>query len=122
MRRIFLIAALSLSSAACTYAGAETEAASTAPAANHDTLAFVQAACGDCHAVEGLALSPNPEAPRWVDIANREGLNEDTLANWLRDAHNYPEVMDFDLDGDQVDMIAEYLLTLQSPDYKRLPD
>ena len=121
MRRFFLIAGLSLASAACAYAGADTKPAST-PAADHDTLAFVQAACGDCHAVEGLALSPNPEAPRWVDIANREGLNEDTLASWLRDAHNYPEVMDFDLDDDQVDMIAGYLLTLKSPDYKRLPD
>ena len=101
---------------------AQVDSAPSAATPDHETLAFVQAACGGCHSVEANDLSPSPQAPRWVDIANREGLNEDTLASWLRDAHNYPEMMDFDLDGDQVDMIAEYMLTLRSAEYKRAPD
>lgn len=100
-----------------------TAAAAEQPAAAPmKPLAFVQAACGGCHAVEATGLSPNPQAPRWVDIANQHGLDRETLANWLADAHNYPEVMDFDLDPDQVQMIADYMITLRSPDYRRQPD
>ncbi len=88
----------------------------------HEGLAFVQAACGGCHSVEASGLSPNPQAPRWIDIVNQQGLDEDSLASWLADAHNYPEMMDFDLDPDQVEMIADYMLTLRSEDYRRQPD
>lgn len=101
---------------------------SPAPAADqpsrhsYNTLAFVQAACGGCHALEANGLSPNPQAPRWADIANQHGLDRETLTNWLADAHNYPEMMDFDLDPDQVEMIADYMLTLRSQGYIRQPD
>ncbi|MBE5074281.1 hypothetical protein IM511_08175 [Erythrobacteraceae bacterium E2-1 Yellow Sea] len=136
MRDVIWIAALTFISAGCApYSAQQAEPVTAAPATvvtataqpdvqaiDHETLAFVQAACGGCHSVETTDLSPNPQAPRWVDIANRTGLSEDTLSSWLRDAHNYPEMMDFDLDGDQVDMIAAYMLTLRSPDYKRAPD
>lgn len=133
MRHVIWIAGLALASAACVQnAPEDVSSASTtqpvestppAPASvDHQTLAFAQAACGGCHAVEANDLSPVPDVPRWIDIANRPGLSEVTLANWLRDAHNYPEMMDFDLDGDQVDMIASYMLTLRSTDYKRAPD
>ena len=98
------------------------EASSNSAAPDHDTLAFVQAACGGCHAVENGYLSPNPKAPRWVDIANREGLSEETLASWLYDAHNYPEMMDFDLDQARADEIADHMLKLRSNDYQPLPE
>lgn len=39
------------------------------------------------------------------------------LLDWLTDAHNYPEIMDFDLDPLQVEDIADYILTLRSGDY-----
>lgn len=80
--------------------------------------AFAQAACGDCHAVERPYLSPNPEAPAFADIANRKGLTAATLSYWLRDAHNYPEAMDFDLEGSHVDELTTYILTLRDPDYE----
>lgn len=123
MRLAAMSLAAVLAGAACQHVG-DGEAAQLAPksTAEHERLAFVQAACGGCHAVEPPLLSPNPLAPRWVDIANREGLNEATLASWLKDAHNYPEEMDFDLDPEQVDLIASYMLTLRSPDYQRQPD
>ena len=125
-----LIIALALGLASCQYAGpASTASAGSSAAvpaelteAEHHRLAFVQAACGGCHAVESPGLSPNPASPPFADIANRQGLTRTTLLTWLNDAHNYPEVMDFDLDPPQVEQIADYILTLRSPDYKPVPN
>lgn len=125
MKHIPRLAALAslLAANACAYNDAEPAAVSdNAPLADHDTLAFVQAACGGCHAVEPGYLSPNPQAPRWEDIANRGGLSEETLASWLYDAHNYPEMMDFDLDRERAEDIADYMLKMRSSDYKPLPE
>lgn len=82
-----------------------------------DAHGFVEAACGGCHSVEAYGVSPNPNSPTFADIANREGLTQETLTAWLRDAHNYPEVMDFDLEKPQVEEIAAYILSLRSKDY-----
>lgn len=109
-------ASIPLVLAACQTSGTSPEVASAA-APDERALTFSQAACGGCHAVEYPALSPNPMAPTFASIANREGLDETSLASWLTDAHNYPEVMDFDLDADQVELIAEHMLSLRSSDY-----
>lgn len=82
-------------------------------------LAFAQAACGGCHAVEPPGLSPNPKSPPFADIANSPGLTDATLAIWLGDAHNYPEEMDFDLNQKQVDTIARHMLRLRDPNYEK---
>ena len=82
-----------------------------------DAHGFVQAACGGCHSVEAYGVSPNPHSPTFADIANRPGLTQETLTVWLRDAHNYPEVMDFDLETPQVGEVAAYILSLHSKDY-----
>lgn len=79
--------------------------------------AFVEAACGGCHAVEPPFLSPNPQAPSFESIANREGMSHKTIKPWLLDAHNYPEMMDFDLDAEQAGQVASYIITLQREDY-----
>jgi mono/diheme cytochrome c family protein len=127
MKQIGLVLALTLASAACAYPAPES-GLTEAPAptslseADHHRLAFVQAACGGCHAVEAPGLSPNPASPPFADIANRRGLTRDTLVTWLTDAHNYPEVMDFDLDTPQVGQIADYILTLRSENYKPVPE
>lgn len=91
----------------------------TAPhSASANPPAFVEAACGGCHAVEPPFLSPNPASPSFAAIANREGLTEATLAAWLIDAHNYPEQMDFDLTRPQAEQIADYMITLRRQDYR----
>jgi mono/diheme cytochrome c family protein len=82
-------------------------------------IAFAEAACAGCHAIRPLELSPNPDAPSFTDIANRQGLTAQTLSAFLRDAHNYPEVMDFDLDPTRADALAAYILTLRDASYKR---
>lgn len=83
-----------------------------------DAPAFVEAGCGGCHAVEPPFLSPNPAAPGFEAIANRRGVDETALRNWLANAHNYPEDMDFDLTGEQVEDIAAYMITLRRDDYE----
>jgi len=88
------------------------------PARNDPRLAFVQASCGGCHAVERLGLSPNPAAPPFAAIANREGLTAETLSAWLTDAHNYPEEMEFYLEPPEVDELVAHILTLRDPNYR----
>lgn len=119
MRLMFTIPLIALALAGCAYP--EKDAQTTA-AAHPDTLVFVQSSCGRCHAVQGDALSPNPQAPRFVDIANREWMTQESLATWLADAHNYSAMMQVELERERVDEIAGYMLTLRSDDYKRLPD
>jgi cytochrome c553 len=50
--------------------GAGTRMAQAEP--HHPSLAFAQGACGGCHAVEHPGLSPNPSAPPFAAIVNRE--------------------------------------------------
>jgi mono/diheme cytochrome c family protein len=92
----------------------------TSPSPDTRAPAFVEAACGGCHAVEPPFLSPNPRAPSFAAIANRRGLSEKSLADWLAEAHNYPEDMDFTLTRKQIDQIAAYIVTLREAGY--VPD
>lgn len=110
--------ALLLVPAALIAACQTTGTASQSTQAPADPPAFVEAACGGCHAVAPPFPSPNPQAPGFEAIANRPGVTDETLGHWLADAHNYPEVMDFDLDAEQVDQIADYMLALRRDDYK----
>ena len=81
-------------------------------------LAFAQASCGGCHAVERYGASPNPNAPAFAGIVNQPGLTAETLSSWLRDAHNYPEEMEFYLEGPEVDDLVAYMLTLRDVNYR----
>ena len=58
--------------------------------------------------------------PSFAAIANRGGLSEKSLADWLAEAHNYPEDMDFTLTRPQIDQIAAYMVTLRHAGY--VPD
>ena len=78
---------------------------------------FAQNRCSDCHAVTSDAVSPNPNAPTFAMIANRQGLTSDTLTVWLKDAHNYPREMYFEIPAEHIDDLTAYLVTLQSDDY-----
>ena len=81
--------------------------------------AFAQASCAACHAIErDSVLSPNPQAPPFPAIVNQKGLTAETLSSWLRDAHNYPSEMQFELDSKRVDDLVAYLLTLRDANYK----
>ena len=92
----------------------------TSPSPDTRAPAFIEAACGGCHAVEPPFLSPNPAAPSFAAIANRTGLSQRSLADWLAEAHNYPEQMDFTLTRPQINEIAAYMVTLRHAGY--VPD
>lgn len=124
VRALALIAAPLLALAACQTPGSENPppmlGKSTSPSRDTRAPAFVQAACGGCHAVEPPFLSPNPQAPSFAAIANRRGLSEASLADWLAEVHNYPEDMDFTLTRAQINQIAAYMVTLRHAGY--VPD
>ena len=115
-------AALALGLAACQPAVQDGPAAAPPPASGIEAsigdAAFAEAACAGCHAIRPLELSPNPEAPSFSDIANRSGLTGETLSTFLRDAHNYPEAMDFDLTPTRVEALTAYILTLRDENYR----
>lgn len=124
LRAIALLAAPLLVLSACQTPGSENPppmvGKSTSPSPDTRAPAFVEAACGGCHAVEPPFLSPNPASPSFAAIANRRGLSEQSLADWLAEAHNYPEDMDFTLTRPQIDQIARYMVTLRKAGY--VPD
>lgn len=80
-------------------------------------LAIAQARCASCHGIKPGTISSNPEAPSFAAIANIPGLTHASLQTFLRDSHNYPAAMNFTLQPDDVDALAAYMVTLQSPDY-----
>lgn len=82
---------------------------------------LVTANCAGCHAVGPNALSPLVEARSFVDIANMPGLTRASLATFLSDAHNYPDVMDVELDDADVLVVTDYLLTLRDESYRPGP-
>lgn len=124
VRKAKLIIAASLLAAGCQ---ADDPALETSPpppeaaAAETEVPVFVTAICGDCHAVTDNAISPNPQAPGFADIANTPGLTRETLVAFLSDAHNYPMQMDVDLVEEDIELIADYMITLQSDDYAKTP-
>lgn len=125
MRHFKAIAILGLLANGCQTNGSSVEtAAPAAPvvASTQETVpVFVTAICGDCHAVKTNEISSNPQAPGFADIANSPGVTRETLIAFLSDAHNYPMQMDVDLVDEDIELIAEYMLTLQSDDYIKRP-
>ena len=118
MRALYPCITASLALAACATLPAE----APEPQVNGmDRSAFVQGACAGCHAVEAGYLSPNPAAPSFEAIANRDGLTRASLAAFLADAHNYPVDMDFTLDQAEVEAIADYVLLLRDDSYRPVP-
>lgn len=81
-------------------------------------LAFARAHCAACHDVTDGQVSLNPQAPPFSAIANSQGLTGKSLTIWLSDSHNYPDLMDFDIESGDIDDLAAYILKLQSADYK----
>lgn len=82
---------------------------------------LVQGVCGDCHGVQPPFLSPNPDAPDFEAVANSAGLTGESLTRWLIDAHNYPELMEFELSEAEAREVAAYMVMPQREDYEPAP-
>ncbi len=81
-------------------------------------LVFAKTHCAACHGVTANAGSPNPEAPPWDDVANRPGTTEQTLHQFLKDSHNYPDAMPFKVAPARIRDLAAYLVTLRKAGYR----
>jgi len=113
MRHAPILALLLLCFAGCNAASADAAAPTPNPGPIERGHAFAQAHCSGCHAVAPPAVSPNPEAPPFEEVVARPGLTRETLGYWLRNSHNFPEMMDFEIDPGQVDDLADYMMTLR---------
>lgn len=76
-------------------------------------LTFAAAHCATCHGVTANSLSPVPQAPTFTAIASTPGLTQQTLTTWLRDSHNYPEIMNFEIGADHLNTLSAHMLTLR---------
>ena len=82
--------------------------------AGHD---LSEVLCSGCHAIRIGEISPNPNSPTFEMIANAKGLTLDTLSEFLRNSHNFPENMNFEVAEEDGDMLAAYIVTLRSESY-----
>ena len=121
MRRPLTLVLAVLAASSCQHAATTEASEITAAAGAPGVPIYVEAICGDCHAVRADGVSPNPQAPGFADIANSPGITRETLVAFLSDAHNYPLQMDVDLDSEDIETIADYIITLQSEDYRQTP-
>ena len=116
LRSVFLAGGLFATLGACQPAAPV--ASTPAPVDLAAAQRLAQSKCGGCHSVDAYGLSPNPASPAFAEIANRPGLSGVTLATWLRDAHNYPQEMDFWLEGDEVALLAAHITSLRRAGYQ----
>ncbi|HOB15053.1 MAG TPA: c-type cytochrome [Novosphingobium sp.] len=82
---------------------------------------FAKAHCAACHAIMANGSSPNPEAPPFEAVVNTRGLTARTLETFLRDSHNFPGQMAFEIDPAKVDDVTAYMVTLKRADYRPAP-
>ena len=104
---------------ACQNVSSAQPARSTASLEGH---AFAETSCASCHAIGRSGTSPNPSAPPFRAIVNRQGASEETISAVLRGPHNVPRAMDFWISEREADAIIAYMLTLRDPNERRRPD
>ena len=97
---------------ACVPAPSPAAPAPLSPSAQRG-LTFARVNCAGCHAVEGSAASPNAEAPAFAAIANTPDLTGETLRQYLRDSHNYPEAMNFRVDARRVEFEPDSVVGIE---------
>lgn len=107
-----LLCAAALALAACATVGT-----SALTAKEQRGKAFAEAHCAACHGIGPGETSPNPESPPFEAVVNTTGLTTDTLGKFLRDSHNFPGAMAFEIDSKKVDDLTAYMVTLKRADY-----
>lgn len=74
---------------------------------------IAQQVCSECHAVDGdeAKHSPNPKAPRFLDVAAMPSTTQLSLKVFLRTSHkDMPNLM---LDEQEIDAVSNYILALR---------
>jgi len=76
-------------------------------------MGLIEGVCASCHAVDAdpHAKSPDPKAPRFLDVAKMPSTTELSLKVFLRSSHkNMP---DFILGPDEIDKATAHILGLR---------
>lgn len=89
--------------------------ATAAPTQVERGLAFVDSQCSGCHAVRPGVEPPNTQAPSFVAVANDMRFSQDTLREFFRDGHDTPAAMSIQLEEDEAEMAAAYIMSLKMP-------
>lgn len=90
-------------------AGAPAMAASADPTTGAQ---IAKTECASCHAIgrDVEAKSPDPKAPRFIDVAKMTSTTELSLKVFLRSSHrNMPNII---LSREEIDSVASYVLGL----------
>jgi len=76
--------------------------------------AVAVAQCSSCHALDGIAESPNPAAPPMIELLDR--YNADMLANDLIEGVRvgHDEMPEFDFSVTSADALVAYLKSIRS--------
>ncbi|MCB2087644.1 MAG: cytochrome c [Sphingomonadaceae bacterium] len=122
MRKIAIFsAAFALGLAACQPVEERPVTAAPAPdpALVKQGADLADALCSGCHAVKPGEISPNPNSPSFEMVANARGLTQDTLGSFLRNSHNFPERMNFEVAEEDGEALAAYMITLRREDYQQ---
>ncbi|MCP5397326.1 MAG: cytochrome c [Sphingomonadaceae bacterium] len=119
MRTTVVFAAIALGLAACQPAADRPVSAAPSPALVKQGHDLADALCSGCHAVKPGEISPNPHSPSFEMIANARGLTQETLSEFLRNSHNFPEKMNFEVVEEDGDALAAYMITLRREDYQQ---
>ncbi|WP_167737625.1 c-type cytochrome [Sphingomonas parva] len=119
MKPLFLPAlALALLAACQRTPASETFVVAPPPSSAERGETLARSVCAGCHAIDRTGTSPNPNAPPFAAVVNREGVTAETLSAFLADAHNYPREMDFSVHESAVDDLVAWMLTLKDPGYR----
>lgn len=76
--------------------------------------AFAKEQCSGCHALHPGEKPPNPQAPSFVAVANDMGFSQSSLHEFFRDKHDTPAAMSIELEEEQAEIVAAYIMSLRS--------
>lgn len=120
MKRASIVSLLLLTLAACNDAPPEAPAPEPPQTADEAILiaegrAVAVAHCSSCHALDGVAESPNPAAPRMAELLGRYA--PDMLANDLIEGVRvgHDEMPEFDFPVTAADALIAYLKSISKP-------
>jgi mono/diheme cytochrome c family protein len=115
MVRLMPLTPIALALAACTTLPAKPVIELTEQQARG--YGFAKANCAACHGIIANASSPTPDAPPFEMVVNVTGLSARSLEKFLKDSHNFPGQMAFEIDPAKVDDLTSYMMTLRRPGY-----
>ena len=72
---------------------------------------YAHKVCGTCHAVS-QEPSPDPNAPRFRDVANTPGMTPTAIRVWLQ-AASHPTMPNIVIEGQQLRNLTAYILSLK---------